>query len=753
MNIILNCITASNEEKKIEVNASILKSSLCIEVLQPEDGICYHLLKNNNSKYEPFSISFDKEIKADFLDVGENDFIIRAYMDGIFVWESSSFVVKIDSFDVIYNIADSKVQLYWNNVLGADGYMVYTKSQEGVFTSIKEIQTNGVVLYGLTGQEELKVKPFKNIGGKRSYEFGFATCNLSGQKTFSELRLFSSINKSNLLLLWDSVSNADSYKVYRLTQGKFVLQDTIDECIFSESYLPVGYSYFKVEAYKGQVLLTSSPLIVCNINDVEMFAVNVNYKVVLYWNKVPGVAGYRVFKRTPDGNFTGFDSVTEAKYTLENIVPGEFCEFKVKPFILEDGKRLYGDLEAKCAIQTYKTPKIDLVVNEAYGGEVALSWIFNGNVDGFVILKDGVEVLDVNDGLAHIAMVKYSTGKFKIRGYKNVFGAKVFTCESEDASVADENNRANMTKPEEYKLSIVIPAYNAQKFISRCISTALASNLKEIEVIAVDDGSTDETKEILTWYENLYPAFFKKIFKKNGGAAEARNFGIAQACGQYIAFIDSDDMIRPDAYCTMYESLQKTGADISIGRLYKVDNDRYYVRHTLPLPSYESINPEDYLRLLFTQTYNNVAVWNKMYRTKLVQEHPIPLLSYEDVAWTPYILSWADSLCYVDKVCVEWDRKIRSFTLSNELSSRSVELKYQDRLKAVDFFYENGNPKHKEVLAYLKAKRLFNQGETAGYKGYFESITNMSDFLRDNRFLQADEEYAKKLRPYVLDVE
>ena len=141
-----------------------------------------------------------------------------------------------------------------------------------------------------------------------------------------------------------------------------------------------------------------------------------------------------------------------------------------------------------------------------------------------------------------------------------------------------------------------------------------------------------------------------------------------------------------------------------------------------------------------------------MYRAKLVQEHPIPLLSYEDVSWTPYILSWADSLCYVDKVCVEWDRKIRSFTLSNELSSRSVELKYQDRLKAVDFFYENGNPQHKEVLAYLKAKRLYNQGETAGYNGYFVSITNMSDLLRENRFLQADEEYSNKLRPYVLDV-
>lgn len=752
MKISLNCRTVSNEVQNIEISTEVIKGSLEIDFLQHEDGMCYHLLKKNGTLYEQVSITFDSQLKTDFLDVGQNIFILRSYLDGNLIWESNSFIVNNSTLELLYHFDANSVQLYWNKVIGADGYMLYAKSQDDIFTSIKEVQTNEAVLYGLNGSEELKVKPFKKENGKRVYEFGFATCKL-GQKSYLEkLRLFSAIKKSSLSLYWENVTNADSYKIYRLTNGKYVLQDVVRECYFTENYLPVGFSYFKVEACIGEEVITSSQTIVCNIKEVEMFAVNVNYKVVLYWNKAPGVAGYRIFKRTQDGNFTGFVSTTESKYTVENVVPGEFCEFKVKPFIIENGNRLYGDLEAKCAVQTYKTPKIDLVVNEAYGGEVAVSWIFNGDVDGYVLLKNGVECLDIDDGLAHIAMVKYSADKFKIRGYKNVFGAKVFTCESDEASVADENNRANMEKPNDYKLSVVIPAYNAQKFISRCISSALASDLKEIEVIAVDDGSTDETKDILSWYENMYPQFFKKIFKENGGAAEARNYGIAESKGHYITFIDSDDMIRPDAYSTMYDSLQKTGADIAIGRLYKVDNDKYYVRHTLPLPAYKAINPEEYLRLLFTQTYNNVAVWNKMYRTKLVQEHPIPLLSYEDVSWTPYILSWADSLCYVDKVCVEWDRKIRSFTLSNELSSRSVELKYQDRLKAVDFFYENGNPQHKEVLAYLKAKRLYNQGETAGYNGYFVSITNMSDLLRENRFLQADEEYSKKLRPYVLDV-
>ena len=500
MKISLNCRTVSNEVQNIEISTEVIKGSLEIDFLQHEDGMCYHLLKKNGTLYEQVSITFDSQLKTDFLDVGQNIFILRSYLDGNLIWESNSFIVNNSTLELLYHFDANSVQLYWNKVIGADGYMLYAKSQDDIFTSIKEIQTNEAVLYGLNGSEELKVKPFKKENGKRVYEFGFATCKL-GQKSYLEkLRLFSAIKKSSLSLYWENVTNADSYKIYRLTNGKYVLQDVVRECYFTENYLPVGFSYFKVEACIGEEVITSSQTIVCNIKEVEMFAVNVNYKVVLYWNKAPGVAGYRIFKRTQDGNFTGFVSTTESKYTVENVVPGEFCEFKVKPFLIENGNRLYGDLEAKCAVQTYKTPKIDLVVNEAYGGEVAVSWIFNGDVDGYVLLKNGVECLDIDDGLAHIAMVKYSAEKFKIRGYKNVFGAKVFTCESDEASVADENNRANMEKPNDYKLSVVIPAYNAQKFISRCISSALASDLKEIEVIAVDDGKTYENKYILCWY-------------------------------------------------------------------------------------------------------------------------------------------------------------------------------------------------------------------------------------------------------------
>lgn len=754
MNIKLQCTGSKQENKIIELKYEFDKSSLFIEFLTPEEGICYCLLhKDRTGKFRQKSISFDEYIKTDFLNLGENYYKIRAFKDGIFVWETESFCVVNNNMEYVYSIDETGIEVFWNRVPQSDGYMIYTKSTDGVFTSIKEVQENEVKLYGLSGTEELKIKPFRKVNGQREYIFGFIIVPLGVKSNSQNIKIFKSIKKSSIELVWNDVHNADSYKIYKLTGGQYVLQETVKDCKYSASYLPVGFSYYKIEAYSKNELLCNSQTFVCDIRNIELIAVNINYKVNLYWNRTPGAAGYRIFKKTPNGEFTAFATTQDEKFSVENIVPGEICEFKVKPFILENRERIYGDLAAKYRIATCKNFHIDLTVNEAYGNQAAVSWIFNGDVDGFTLLKNGVECLDIKDGLAHIAMVKYSDENFKIKGYKNVFGAKIYTCESDEINIKDSSSRINKKLRTNYKLSVVIPAYNAENFISRCISSVLASNMEEIQIIAVDDGSSDNTKSILTWYEKKYPYFFKKIFKENGGAADARNVGITQAKGEYITFIDSDDMIRPDAYSIMYNTLQSTGADIAIGRLYKVDNERYYIRHTLPLPAYKAINPEDYLRLLFTESYNNVAVWNKMYRTKLVQEHPIPLYSYEDVSWTPYILSWADRLCYVDKVCIEWDRKIRSFTLSNELSNRTPELKFQDRLKAVNFFYENGNQKYREVLAYLKAKRMYNQGETANYKSYFDTVTNMSDALKNNRFLLQDEEYLNKLRPYIIDID
>ena len=94
-------------------------------------------------------------------------------------------------------------------------------------------------------------------------------------------------------------------------------------------------------------------------------------------------------------------------------------------------------------------------------------------------------------------------------------------------------------------ISVIVPVYNTQKYIVRCLECLTKQTLKDIEVIMIDDGSTDESGEICDKYAGKYNNF-KVFHKQNGGVSTARNLGIKNVSGKYIFFLDSDDWIEPD---------------------------------------------------------------------------------------------------------------------------------------------------------------------------------------------------------------
>lgn len=112
------------------------------------------------------------------------------------------------------------------------------------------------------------------------------------------------------------------------------------------------------------------------------------------------------------------------------------------------------------------------------------------------------------------------------------------------------------------KVSVIVPIYNSEKYLSECLGSILAQSIKDIEVLMVDDGSTDRSAEICHEFSDNYPQFHY-IKKVNGGTASARNVGLAHATGEYIGFVDSDDWIEPDMFEKMYQEAVKChGADI-----------------------------------------------------------------------------------------------------------------------------------------------------------------------------------------------
>ena len=112
------------------------------------------------------------------------------------------------------------------------------------------------------------------------------------------------------------------------------------------------------------------------------------------------------------------------------------------------------------------------------------------------------------------------------------------------------------------KVSVVVPIFNVEEYLERCVKSLLNQTLDDIEIILVNDGSEDKSGEIAQDFSNKYPEKIIYVEKKNGGLSDARNYGMKFATGEYIAFLDSDDYIEKEAYEKMYKIAKKDDSDL-----------------------------------------------------------------------------------------------------------------------------------------------------------------------------------------------
>ena len=114
------------------------------------------------------------------------------------------------------------------------------------------------------------------------------------------------------------------------------------------------------------------------------------------------------------------------------------------------------------------------------------------------------------------------------------------------------------------KVSVIVPVYNVEKYIDKCLNSLVKQTLKDIEIIVVNDGSPDNSQKIIDKYVDKYPDKIKSYIKENGGQGSARNLGLEYASGEYISFIDSDDWLDLDALEEMYLLAKKEKSDVVI---------------------------------------------------------------------------------------------------------------------------------------------------------------------------------------------
>ena len=170
------------------------------------------------------------------------------------------------------------------------------------------------------------------------------------------------------------------------------------------------------------------------------------------------------------------------------------------------------------------------------------------------------------------------------------------------------------------RLSIIVPIYNVEKYLSRCIESILNQTFKDFELILVNDGSTDNCKEICEKYKRMDSRIIVAN-KKNGGLSSARNLGIDISKGDYIGFVDSDDFIDVHMYEILLNTINAYDSDIVICDYYKVNE--YDIKKYEKMKSnnkdinVENINNIDAIERIITRDIKIVVAWNKIYKRSL----------------------------------------------------------------------------------------------------------------------------------------
>lgn len=245
------------------------------------------------------------------------------------------------------------------------------------------------------------------------------------------------------------------------------------------------------------------------------------------------------------------------------------------------------------------------------------------------------------------------------------------------------------------KVSIVVPIYNVEKYLEKCLDSLANQTLKDIQIILVNDGSTDNSGEIAKEYAEKYKKMLY-IEKENGGLSDARNYGMKYATGDYIAFLDSDDYIEKETYEKMYNKAVQDNADyVECDFLWEYPNK---IKEDIRYP-YRNKNE--------MLTFVRVVAWNKLIKRDILVENKIEFpkgLRYEDIEFTYKLLPYINKFSYVDGQFIHYVQ--RESSIANVQNEKTAEI-FQVLDNVINYYKEkNIYEKYKDELEYNYARYL-----------------------------------------------
>lgn len=248
------------------------------------------------------------------------------------------------------------------------------------------------------------------------------------------------------------------------------------------------------------------------------------------------------------------------------------------------------------------------------------------------------------------------------------------------------------------KVSVIVPVYNVEKYLIKSLDSLVNQTLEDIEIIVVNDGSTDNSKKIIEVYKEKYQDKIKYLEKPNGGLSDARNFGIPHATGEYIAFLDSDDYVELDTYEKMYNKAKEENADIVCCKYDRIYNAKRVVCDIGKIEDYGKNLHENPELLNCGVPY----IWNKIFKKSLIEENKFEFENYkifEDLLFTYKCFLKANKISMVEEVFYHYIRNRNSSVMSS-FSYKLFDI--FDVIKELTDYYK-ANGAYEEFEQYLLA--------------------------------------------------
>ncbi len=262
-------------------------------------------------------------------------------------------------------------------------------------------------------------------------------------------------------------------------------------------------------------------------------------------------------------------------------------------------------------------------------------------------------------------------------------------------------------------ISVIVPIYNVEEYLPKCVDSIINQSYKNLEIILVDDGSPDNSPQICDEYAQK-DSRIKVIHKENGGLSDARNVGLKASNGEYVSFIDSDDWINADFISELYKGIE-SGVDIAecATRLFDGEDRTIRVRGA----EEGKISKSEALIKLITEEGVYPTVWDKLYKKSIIADIPFAEGKYhEDDFWTWQVLKKANGLYCSEKPMYNYLQRNTSITGSDYSLKRldGVQARYERMIGLSDILEVKSLAKiaFANTLIYnLQAASKFLKGE------------------------------------------